>query len=93
MPESPKIDNSVSFNLHIPKESKLKVNLAGLDLEEDKTVSLTGTINSLSQDQYGKSFGMKVKSISIGGRKSSMGEEFKKLKRIRSGQEKEDEED
>lgn len=94
--EQPKSPPKVSVHVNVPKEVKMDVDFGGLKLKEQKSVTLQGTITSLNQDEYGKSFGMNVDSIGFEGSKpSSLKNDFEKIKKVRTlkGNEESDEED
>jgi len=94
--KAPKETPKVSFNLHIPKEAKLDVDLSGLELGQKKDVTISGKVQSVSLDEYGNSFGMDVSGLKFGGSKpSSLIEDSKKLKNFRTqkGNEETNEED
>lgn len=77
-------DTTVSFHLSIPKDSKMKVGIENLNVGDKKTVVIEGEITSISQDEYGKGFGMKVDSVSFSGGKGTIKEDFEKLEKERT---------
>ena len=64
-PKLKKSKPKVSIHLHIPKEHSMHKNFSmkGLSVGKSHHLHLHGKINSISEDEYGKSLGLDVEHI------------------------------
>lgn len=74
----------VSFALMFPKDADVKFDTSGLKMGEKRRVYIDGKINHLSDDDFGRGFGMEVYGISFKGEKEgSVIEDLAKIRKKR----------
>ena len=66
-PATPRDQPKEPPRLHIslPKEGMKGVSLSGVDLEEEVTLTITGKITELRQDEYGRSLSLHISKLAI----------------------------
>ncbi len=79
------VDREVTVHINVPKGSKLPFKVDGLKVGGQHSMTLHGEVRSVNEDEYGKGMGMKVHGIDMADIKpSSLGDEFKKVKKGRT---------
>ncbi len=63
-----KVDRSVTVNFYVPKDGDLKVDFGGLEIDQQVTVTLVGKVRSVSKSESSQDLGIKIKSLTIGGK-------------------------
>lgn len=74
------VEEEVTVHIHVPKGSKLPLDLNGVEIGKEHSMTIRGPVRSVSQDEYGRSMGMKIDGIEHGGASDSLGDDLKKAR-------------
>lgn len=79
--KAPKEDHTPTVNFHVDKESKQKLDLSGIELNDMVVATVKGKVISLSQNNWGDGLEIKVSSIKLDKEGQTLIEALKKIKK------------
>ncbi len=84
MLDAPKMERKATIKVDVPKESKGKMDMKGMEMGKEMSMMCKGKITRISDDEFGKSMEMEMSSMEMMGKGGgSMGEDMKKVEKSR----------
>ena len=83
--ESPKMERKSTIRVDVPKGSKGKMDMKGMEMGKEMSIICKGKITRMLEDEYGKSMEMEMSSMEMMGKgHESMGSDIENIKKSRT---------
>ena len=83
--EGPKMEKKSTIRVDVPKGSKGKMDMNGMEMGKEMSMICKGKITRMSEDEFGKGMEMEMSSMEMMGKgHESMGAEMENIKKSRT---------